>query len=121
MRSPPDQPVTFKGSPLARWVLKLLGWHVDFEGFPTRQGSGFYQLALGAQVPLALVKIDWGRRRFGVVDFYDLTGHVEQDYAHMAQVYAGVAGFYAHQMGPIIPWRPVQADQPSPPESTTIS
>ena len=198
-------PVTFKGSRLARWVLKMLGWRLDFEGFPTRQGvaivyphtsnwdfpigmlakwalgipahfwgkdslfkfpvvgawmrwvggipidrsssrgvvvqmvhvfeqhnqndqllwlglapegtrsftpgwrTGFYQLALGAQVPLALVKLDWGQRRFSVVDFYDLTGQVERDYAHMAQVFEGVKGFHEHQMGPILPWSPGQA------------
>ena len=73
--------------------------------------SGFYQLALGAQVPLALVKLDWGRRRFSVVDFYDLTGQVERDYAHMAQVFEGVKGFHEHQMGPILPWSPGQADE----------
>ena len=207
-------PVTFKGSRLARWILKLLGWRLDFEGFPARQGvaivyphtsnwdfpigmlakwalgipahfwckdslftwpvvgtwmrwvggipidrsssrgvvgqmvhvfeqhkqndqllwlglapegtrshtpgwrSGFYQLALGAQVPLALVKLDWGQRRFSVVDFYDLTGHVEQDYAHMAQVFAGVEGFHVHQMGPILPWSPAQT---APPHQTTTT
>ena len=200
-----NYPVTFKGSRLARWILKMLGWRLDFEGFPTRQGvaivyphtsnwdfpigmlakgalgipahfwgkdslfkfpvvgawmrwvggipidrsssrgvvgqmvhvfeqhkqsdqllwlglapegtrsltpgwrSGFYQLALGAQVPLALVKLDWGQRSFSVVDFYDLTGNVERDYAHMAQVFQGVKGFHEHQMGPILPWRPGQA------------
>jgi 1-acyl-sn-glycerol-3-phosphate acyltransferase len=71
--------------------------------------SGFYQLALGAQVPLALVKLDWGQRCFSVVDFYDLTGQVERDYAHMAQVFEGVKGFHEHQMGPILPWSPGQA------------
>lgn len=200
-------PVTFQGSRLARWTLKILGWRLDFEGFPARQGvaivyphtsnwdfpigmlakwalgvparfwgkdslfklpvvgawmrwvggipidrsssrgvvgqmvhvfdqhkqndqllwlglapegtrsftpgwrSGFYQLALGAQVPLALVKLDWGQRRFSVVDFYDLTGQVERDYAHMAQVFEGVKGFHEHQMGPILPWSPGQADE----------
>lgn len=73
--------------------------------------SGFYQLALGAQVPLALVKLDWGQRRFSVVDFYDLTGQVERDYAHMAQVFEGVKGFHEHQMGPILPWSLGQADE----------
>lgn len=68
--------------------------------------SGFYQVALGAQVPLALVKLDWGNRCFSVVDFYELTGQVEKDYAHMAQVFEGVTGFHADQMGPIVPWSP---------------
>jgi 1-acyl-sn-glycerol-3-phosphate acyltransferase len=210
-------PVTFKGSRLARWILKMLGWRLDFEGFPARQGvaivyphtsnwdfpigmlakwalgipahfwgkdslfkfpvvgawmrwvggipidrsssrgvvgqmvhvfeqhkqndqllwlglapegtrsltpgwrSGFYQLALGAQVPLSLVKLDWGQRRFSVVDFYDLTGDVERDYAHMAQVFQGVKGFHEHQMGPILPWSPAQAKPSSPSDTTTVS
>ena len=210
-------PVTFKGSRLARWVLKMLGWRVDFDGFPTRQGvaivyphtsnwdfpigmlakwalgiqahfwgkdslfkfpvvgawmrwvggipidrsssrgvvgqmvhvfeqhkqndqllwlglapegtrshtpgwrSGFYQLTLGAKVPLALVKLDWGQRRFSVVDFYDLTGDVERDYAHMGQVFEGVQGFHVHQMGPILPWSPAQTKPSSPSDNTTVS
>ena len=217
MNTSTRHPVTFKGSRLARWILRMLGWRVDFDGFPARQGvaivyphtsnwdfpigmlakwalgipahfwgkdalfklpllgawmrwvggipidrsssrgvvgqmvhvfeqhkqkdqllwlglapegtrshtpgwrSGFYQLALGAQVPLALVKLDWGQRRFSVVDFYELTGQVEQDYAHMASVFAGVQGFHAHQMGPIVPWSPAQARPSAAPPNTTIS
>ena len=211
------QPVTFKGSRLARWILRMLGWRVDFEGFPARQGvaivyphtsnwdfpigmlakwalgipahfwgkdslfkfpvigawmrwvggipidrsssrgvvgqmvhvfeqhkqndqllwlglapegtrsltpgwrSGFYQLALGAQVPLALVKLDWGQRRFSVVDFYDLTGQTEQDYAYMARVFEGVQGFHVHQMGPILPWSPSQTTPSRSSDTKTIS
>lgn len=202
MSFPTPHPVQFKGSRLALWALRALGWRVAFNGFPALQGvaivyphtsnwdfpigmlakwalgipahfwgkdslfkfpligtwmrwvggipidrssskgvvgqmvhvfeqhkenqqllwlglapegtrsltpgwrSGFYQVALGAQVPLALVKLDWGNRCFSVVDFYELTGQVEEDYAHMAQVFDGVKGFHAHQMGPIVPWSP---------------
>jgi 1-acyl-sn-glycerol-3-phosphate acyltransferase len=204
-------PVQFRGSRLARWVLKLLGWRLDFEGFPALQGvaivyphtsnwdfpigmlakwalgipahfwgkdslfkipllgawmrwvggipidrsspkgvvgqmvhvfeqhkqqeqllwlalapegtrsltpgwrSGFYQLALGAKVPLALVKLDWGQRCFSVVDFYHLTGQLEPDYTHMARVFEGVKGYHEHQMAPITPWRaPVNAETTPP-------
>lgn len=202
MSNPPHHPVNFKGSRLALWALRALGWRVDFNGFPTLQGiavvyphtsnwdfligilakwalgipahfwgkdtlfkfpligswmrwvggipidrssprgvvgqmahlfqehkqqdkllwlgiapegtrsytpgwrSGFYQLAVAAQVPLALVKLDWEKRCFSVVDFYDLTGVVNEDYAHMAQVFDGVKGFHQAQMGPIAPWSP---------------
>ncbi|MBP6276192.1 MAG: 1-acyl-sn-glycerol-3-phosphate acyltransferase [Limnohabitans sp.] len=68
--------------------------------------SGFYQVAWGAQVPLALVKLDWGKRCFSVVDFYELTGQTDVDYAHFAQVFEGVLGFHVDQMGPIVPWSP---------------
>lgn len=71
--------------------------------------SGFYQLAVGAKVPVALVKLDWGQRCFSVVDFYELTGSVEHDYAHMAQVFEGVKGYHPHLMSPIKPWSPNQA------------
>ena len=212
MSPKPRHPVTFKGSRLARWILKLMSWQVDFDGFPARHGvaivyphtsnwdfpigmlakwamgipahfwgkdslfkipvlgtwmrwvggipisrsssrgvvgqmvhvfeqhkqadqllwlglapegtrshtpgwrSGFYQLAVGAKVPLALVKLDWGRRRFSVVDFYQLTGQVAQDYAHMAQVFEGVQGFHAHQMAPITPWSPAMPASSTPPQ-----
>ena len=79
--------------------------------------SGFYQLALGAQVPLALVKLDWGQRRFTVMDFYELTGQVERDYAHMARVFEGVKGFHEHQMGPILPYSPGQKLDSVPPKT----
>jgi 1-acyl-sn-glycerol-3-phosphate acyltransferase len=210
-------PVQFQGSRLARWVLKLLGWRLVFDGFPTLQGvavvyphtsnwdfpigmlakwalgipahfwgkdalfkwpllgawmrwvggipidrsspkgvvgqmvqvfeqhkqgqqvlwlalapegtrshtpgwrSGFYQLALGAKVPLALVKLDWGQRCISAVDFYDLTGQLEHDYAYMAQVFDGVKGFHEHQMGPILPWRSPSGAESSAPASTPNS
>ena len=202
MAYPSPHPVQFKGSRLAHWVLKMLGWRLEFQGFPTPQGvaivyphtsnwdfpigmlakwalgipahfwgkdslfkfpligtwmrwvggipidrssskgvvgqmvhvfeqhkandqllwlglapegtrsltpgwrSGFYQVAWGAQVPLALVKLDWGKRCFSVVDFYELTGQTDVDYAHFAQVFEGVLGFHVDQMGPIVPWSP---------------
>lgn len=34
----PPYPVQFRGSGLARWLLRLLGWRVDFQGLPTQQG-----------------------------------------------------------------------------------
>jgi 1-acyl-sn-glycerol-3-phosphate acyltransferase len=201
-------PVQFKGSALAGWLLKRLGWRLVFNGFPARQGvaivyphtsnrdfpigllakwalgiparfwgkdalfkfplfgawmrwvggipidrssargvvgqmvhvfdqhrqndqllwlalapegtrshtpgwrSGFYQVALGAQVPLALVKLDWGQRCVSIVDFYELTGQVEADYAHLTQVFEGVQGFHPLQMSPVAPWSPRIAEVP---------
>jgi 1-acyl-sn-glycerol-3-phosphate acyltransferase len=195
MRITHRHPATLNGSRLARLVLTRLGWRMDFEGLPARQGvtivcphtsnwdfsigmlanwalgisahfwgkalfklapfgawmrwvggipidrstsrgtvgqmvhvfeqhkqsdqllwlglapegacslapgwrSGFYQLALGAQVPLALVNLGGGQRRFSVADFAYLTGDIERDHAHMAQVFQGVKGFHEHQMDP---------------------
>lgn len=94
-------PVQFKGSRLALGTRSFTpGWR-----------SGFYQVALGAQVPLALVKLDWGKRCFSVVDFYELSGQVDKDDGHMAQVFQGVEGFHVDQMGPIAPWSPQAASK----------
>ena len=68
--------------------------------------SGFYQVAKGADVPLAMVKLDWGTRTLSLVDFFKLSGDVEADYAHMAQVFEGVKGYNALQAAPVIPWSP---------------
>ncbi|MFM6999481.1 MAG: 1-acyl-sn-glycerol-3-phosphate acyltransferase [Limnohabitans sp.] len=202
-------PVTFKGSRLARWILKAFGWKLAFDGFPTLQGvaivyphtsnwdftvgilakwalgiparfwgkdslfkfpvigawmrwiggvpidrsspkgvvgemvqvfeqhkregrllwmalapegtrsltpgwrSGFYQVARGAEVPLALVKLDWGTRTLSLVDFYNLTGDVDADYAHLTQAFQGVKGYHAEQASPVLPWSPVSKSSAS--------
>ena len=68
--------------------------------------SGYYQVALGAQVPLALVKFDWGRKQIVFTDFIDLTGREDEDYARMAQIYGDAQGYHPQQASPIVPWRP---------------
>jgi len=196
---PALHPVQFQGSRLARGILKLLGWRVEFNGLPTLQGmvvvyphtsnwdfpigllvkwaigipaqfwakdslfkfpligrwmrwvggiaidrsgpqgmvasvvdvyarhrqqnqllwmavapegtrsltqgwkSGFYQVAFGAQVPVALVRFDWGRRTLSFVDFLNLTGDVDADYARMAKVFEGVQGCRPELAGPVRP------------------
>ena len=192
-------PVQFKGSALARWLLHLAGWRVDFQGLPTLQGvaivyphtsnwdfvtmmlakgsmglpvffwgkdslfrwpvlgpwvrwlggipidrastrgvvgamvevfaqhqrdgkflwlglspegtrkwtpgwrSGFYQLAQAAQVPLAVVRLDYGQKVVRFEDFMYLKGNVLEDYAHIRKLYAGVKGFYPEKATPIEP------------------
>jgi 1-acyl-sn-glycerol-3-phosphate acyltransferase len=68
--------------------------------------SGFYQLALGADVPLCMLHIDYGTKVAKITDFMALTGDVQADYAHIANVYRGVRGFHAEQAAPIQPWTP---------------
>lgn len=195
-------PVTFKGSRLAAAVLRLMGWELDFAGFPAAQGvavvyphtsnwdfvvgmlakwalgipanylaknslfrmpllgpwmrwvggigidrsatngvveqmaqvyeqakasdrivwlgvtpegtrsltpgwrTGFYQMALTAQVPLALVKFDWGRKRISIQDFFCVTGDMVKDFDHIAAVYANVQGYHPQKACPITPWSP---------------
>ena len=68
--------------------------------------SGYYQVALGAQVPLALVKFDWPRKQIVFTDFIELTGREDEDYAEMARIYGDAQGYHPQQASPIVPWRP---------------
>jgi 1-acyl-sn-glycerol-3-phosphate acyltransferase len=195
-------PVQFQGSSFARWLLRLAGWRVVFEGLPALQGvvvayphtsnwdfivgilakwaigipahfwaknslfkvplfgrwlrwvgglpidrsaprgavgqtvdafrahaqagrllwlaaapegtrrrtpgwrSGFYQVALGAGVPVGIVRLDWGQREIRFVEFLTLTGDEATDYARMAEAFQGVRGCRPEQASPITPWHP---------------
>jgi 1-acyl-sn-glycerol-3-phosphate acyltransferase len=196
---PGPYPVQFKGYAWAAWLLKLIGWRVDFQGLPTLQGvaivyphtsnwdfltamlckwtmglpihfwgkdslfkipligrwikwiggvpidrsssrgvvgamvevfaeyqrdgkflwlglspegtrkhtagwrSGFYQLAIGANLPLAVVRLDYRHKVMKFEGFLKLTGDVETDYVHIRQMYEGVEGFHLNQAAPIHP------------------
>jgi 1-acyl-sn-glycerol-3-phosphate acyltransferase len=54
--------------------------------------SGAYQVAVQAQVPIALVAFDFGTRTIRVADFMLPSGDVERDFAHFQQVFATVRG-----------------------------
>lgn len=204
---PASRPVRFRGSRLAVAALRLIGWRVAFDGFPTRQGvaivyphtsnwdfivmvlakwaigvparwwgkdslfrvpllgrwmrwlggmplvrhsprgavgemvaafdearaadgllwlglspegtrrrtpgwrSGFYQVACGASVPLACVRLDYGRKTVDLTQFLSLTGDPALDYARIAAAYEGVRGLRADQASPVQPLpKPVKAD-----------
>lgn len=64
--------------------------------------SGFYQTALGAQVPVGLVRLDFAKREVRVMDFVMLTGDQAQDMAQIRQAYAGVVAFRPDWMAPIL-------------------
>jgi 1-acyl-sn-glycerol-3-phosphate acyltransferase len=65
--------------------------------------SGFYQVALGANVPLALVRLDYARKTVDVSQFVRLSGDQVADYAHMAAALGTSQGRYADQASPIRP------------------
>lgn len=73
--------------------------------------SGFYQLAMLANVPLCMVRIDYGTKCVDMTHFMQLTGNEESDYMHIANVYQGVTGFHASQAAPIRPIK--QANLPA--------
>ena len=76
--------------------------------------SGFYQLARQADLPVGLLRIDYGRREVSLDTFIELTGDPAHDYACMAQAYEGVQGFHPQQASPIRPL-PSSSDIPNNP------
>jgi 1-acyl-sn-glycerol-3-phosphate acyltransferase len=63
--------------------------------------SGFYQTALRANVPLLIVKLDYGTKTVSIVDFIKLCGDMQQDMAAIATFYKGVTGFHPELASPI--------------------
>ncbi|MGK5027189.1 1-acyl-sn-glycerol-3-phosphate acyltransferase [Janthinobacterium sp. RB2R34] len=64
--------------------------------------SGFYHLALAANVPLLLVYIDYPSKVLGMVDHLYLTGDKEADMAAIAAAYAGHQGLHPENASPIV-------------------
>jgi 1-acyl-sn-glycerol-3-phosphate acyltransferase len=63
--------------------------------------SGFYRIALAAQVPVALVAIDYGKKVVDVTKTITLTGDEAADMAAIAQAYEGVRAMYPKDAAPI--------------------
>ena len=63
--------------------------------------SGFYQVAVGASVPLALVHLDYGRRRVGVHSCLRLCGNEAADLAEIERRLGKARGCRPEQAGPI--------------------
>jgi len=52
--------------------------------------SGFYQLALAADLPIGLGYIDYGRRRVGIDRYVRMSGNEEQDLQLLRDFYADI-------------------------------
>lgn len=63
--------------------------------------SGFYRLALLAQVPVGLAFIDYGQRVVKLARYITMTGDEEQDLARIRAAYVGVMGRHPTQAGEI--------------------
>ncbi|MEX8497356.1 1-acyl-sn-glycerol-3-phosphate acyltransferase [Leptothrix ochracea] len=63
--------------------------------------SGFYHLAHGADVPLGLAVLDFGRKEVRLVTFIRLSGDAEADMGLIAQTYAQVQGAHPASFGPV--------------------
>jgi 1-acyl-sn-glycerol-3-phosphate acyltransferase len=63
--------------------------------------SGFYHIAMAADVPLALAYIDYSTRTVGVVNHMQLSGDVGRDLEQIRAAYAGRQGYRAEMAAPI--------------------
>ena len=63
--------------------------------------SGFYRVAVESGVPLALVHMDFGRKRVGFHSALQLGGQPEADMAEISRRYAGVRGCRPERAAPI--------------------
>jgi 1-acyl-sn-glycerol-3-phosphate acyltransferase len=70
-------------------------------GFQDHLRSGFYHLALAAQVPVGLAYIDYGRRAVGVRDYVRLSGDVAADLRLLRDFYADKRGLRPRQASTI--------------------
>jgi len=58
--------------------------------------SGFYHIALGANVPICPVAFDYGRKEVRFLDLFWPTGDKEADIAYLQNLYKDVKGKYPH-------------------------
>jgi 1-acyl-sn-glycerol-3-phosphate acyltransferase len=63
--------------------------------------TGFYYMALGANVPIALAKLDYGAREIGIGEVIQPSGDLPADFARIAAYYAGVRGRRPERQGPV--------------------
>ena len=64
--------------------------------------SGFYRIALGANVPVCLGMLDFGQRRVGLGATLDLSGDEEKDLEAIRDFYADVKGRWPDKASPIV-------------------
>ena len=64
--------------------------------------SGFYQIALEAQLPLGLVELDYAKKRVTFTSFLRLTGDLAHDIERVQSVYDSVQGKHPDLAAPIV-------------------
>jgi len=63
--------------------------------------TGFYYIALGAAIPIALGFIDYKEKVVGIGPSFNPTGDLEADFNIIKMFYAGKTGKYPHLQGPM--------------------
>ncbi len=64
--------------------------------------SGFYHIALAAQVPVGCVYFDFAKKEVGLLDFVELTGNVRSDMAQIKAILDGHPGCRPEKAAPIV-------------------
>ena len=62
-----------------------------------RWKTGFHRIARAADVPVAVVALDWGKREIGVVGTVALSGDLDADLGAIGGLLAGVVGRHAER------------------------
>ncbi len=63
--------------------------------------SGFYRIAVAAEVPVIMAVVDYGKREVGLLASIVLSGDEAFDMATISTIYAGRTGFHHHNASPI--------------------
>lgn len=63
--------------------------------------SGFYYIALKAQVPIVMAYLDYGKKVCGIGPSMIPTGDIEADFRMIRDFYSGIRGKYPHEQGEI--------------------
>ncbi|MBC3870461.1 1-acyl-sn-glycerol-3-phosphate acyltransferase [Undibacterium oligocarboniphilum] len=63
--------------------------------------SGFYHIAVAANVPLGCAYFDFRKREVSLVDYLDLSGDTQQDMQHIRDIYRDVQGCRPQLASPI--------------------
>jgi len=76
-------------------------------------------VAHGADVPVAVMALDYAQKMIRMTDFVRLTGQLDQDYLKIDAIYKGVQGLHAAQAAPVKPLPSKAAVQALTTDSTT--
>ena len=71
-------------------------------GYTDHWKSGFYHIALAADVPIGLGLLDFGKKLGGVGPIYKLTGDVAADMGRIREFYRGAKGLHPEWSGEIV-------------------
>ena len=82
-------------------VLKIVVAPEGTRGNAGRWKAGFYNIAVGANVPVACSYIDYRTKRGGFGPTFWLTGDREADMARFAEFYGAMRGLYPDQTSPV--------------------